>query len=301
MNPVRGQVWRRTRESMFTAETWVFRGVPCASYRLQPSAFRDNAFVPFIGGQMALPVSASPREQRQLEERAILDFCGRVDLMGIHVPGDRPELRDRNRPATDHKKPSFPPVEILHMAALAQHYGVPTRLLDWTRHPRVAAYFAVEQVAKVKGGKYTPMPSIKGEEPCAVWALNLEALIEITEKVKPDPTILVVSAPNATNPNLHAQGGLFTLIYPATIDVHPLPDLDEVLKGLAKDVPTYMERFAPFLTKFLLPAKETRVAMRLLAADNVHAATVWPGIRGVAEYMKEAGGTYQWAEPKDRG
>jgi hypothetical protein len=52
MNPVRGRAWKRTRASLFDQETWVFRGVPCAnSYRLQPSAFRDNAFVPFIPGR----------------------------------------------------------------------------------------------------------------------------------------------------------------------------------------------------------------------------------------------------------
>lgn len=299
MNPMRGRVWKRTRESMSSQETWVFRGVPCASYHLRPSAFRDNAFAPFIAAQLTRPVEQDAREQRRLELEVILDFCTQVDLMGIHVPGDSPELRDGDRRPSS-RAPQFPPVAIRHMAALAQHYGIPTRLLDWTLFPRVAAYFAVEQVAKVKGGKYVPMPTIKGDEPCTVWALNLLAVDEIVKELKPDPTILVISAPSATNPNLHAQGGVFTLVFPTKDDVHPLPDLDAVLKGLATGVPRYLEKYAPFLLKFLLPAKEARVAMRLLAADNVHAGTIWPGLRGVAELMKERGGTFQWAEPKDR-
>ena len=58
MNPVRGRVWERSRESIFTEEMWIFRGVPCASYLLRPSAFRDDTFVPFIAAQMKRTVEA---------------------------------------------------------------------------------------------------------------------------------------------------------------------------------------------------------------------------------------------------
>ena len=49
---------------------------------------------------------------------------------------------------------TIPPTSNFEWLFLAQHYGLPTRLLDWSSNPLVALFFAVERKDKVDGAVY---------------------------------------------------------------------------------------------------------------------------------------------------
>ena len=170
-------------------------------------------------------------------------FCAEADSLGLHLPGDRPELRDRRCAQPEEDPHEFPPINRLHMFALAQHYGIPTRLLDWTRRPVIAAYFAVEALAARRRA------GLRGQGPCAVWGWMRRRSIDCHADARSDPTIdpavFLVTAPRATNPNLAAQGGLFTLVQPRTGDPHPVPDLDEALRRVAPKISSPAPIFVP--------------------------------------------------------
>src|SRR5262245_54752441 len=89
----------------FLDGTWLFRGVGDVNYALVPSVGRNSN------------VYGSLIER----ERALLEQFKRESL--LHLP---------SRPSSDWE-----------WLALAQHHGVPTRLLDWSESPYVALFFAV--------------------------------------------------------------------------------------------------------------------------------------------------------------
>ena len=300
MSVSRGRLWESTRTSKYLAHDWILRGMTRASWPLRPSAMRPNAFIPIWPGQASYTVKDAA-DQRNREDHYVMEFASEADQMGHTLPSDRPELRDRRRAIEDYQWSEFPPIEKLHMYALAQHYGVPTRLLDWTTKPRVAAYFAVERVARIRAAMIEGPDGKKGTEylePCAVWAVNGGFVRDVGETTC-SPRVHIVTSPRATNPNLAAQGGLFTLVQPVDDDEHPLPDLDEVIRRNAALVPREWASEAPLIWKFTLPATQARVALRMLATEGVHAGTIYPGLAGVVAAMQERK-AHQWATPGSR-
>jgi len=155
--------------------------------------------------------------------------------------------------------------------ALMQHHGAPTRLIDFTWSPYVAAFFALERT--VGDG--------------VVWAMN-PARVDTSrgvQRTRTDPRVvgnfhryflkgnhrfIWMGEPHTMNRRLIAQSGTFAV--PGVLD---LP-LERMLGDADQD---------NILAKIILPNEVREHGMRELYRMNITFATLFPDLEGLAKSL----------------
>lgn len=141
--------------------------------------------------------------------------------------------------------------------ALAQHHGLPTRLLDWTTNPLIAAYFAV-----------TSYPL---DTDARLYAAKAPILIDPQTASSPfECEDVVAFVPGAIAPRIVSQRGLFT--------IHPDPTAawDRGLRSASTISDT---------TMFEIPAKMRGFFERKLFQLGVDPAAIKADLDGICDTL----------------
>src|ERR1700690_4240157 len=164
------------------------------------------------------------------------------------------------------------PDDDFQWVALMQHHGAPTRLIDFTWSPYVAAFFALERT--LADG--------------VVWAMN-PARVDSSRAAKRnrmDPRlpgnfaryfltgkhhVIWMGEPHTMNRRLIAQSGTFAM--PGVLDV----PIEEILSDRDQE---------NILAKFILTNAVREVGMRELYRMNITYATLFPDLDGLARSMR---------------
>ena len=258
---------------------WAFRGQADATWKLIPSAIRPSTRLGFFSDGKEFNSTGDGRSVLQMnaELGVVSQFAQMCDRIGLPVPGFHPIFRQSSHEIMMYGDASvggigyaeWPKPEMIELLAIAQHHGVPTRLLDFSYSPMVALFFAADDCIANRDQLRE-----RSADELAVWCVD-------TRELRTAPYEFgVIEVARATNPFLFAQRGLFILdrqIHSSTERTGNYCLARRICQRLGES----------YVKKLTLRIEEVDTALKLLELEQVDRVHLRPTYDNVSRFLSD--------------
>jgi hypothetical protein len=188
---------------------------------------------------------------------------GRADLIS-YLDNQVPDLERHINSVSEHVFDSNNDRSLGALLNLAQHHGYPTPLLDWTKSPYVAAFFAFEDISQIKKDK--PVSIFIFEE--RKWSNMAGRTAQLRV---PNMVVRTLELPGFGNARVLPQQSV--TMYSNMANIESIILSNETNSG-------------DFVKAVAIPSSDREKAMRDLALMGITWGSLFPGLDGICRQLR---------------
>jgi len=272
---------------------FIFRGLSSDKYELIPKVLRlkeDNYYKKFHSNSFSFNDEIS---RIKFERRLLYNFGSIANRNSLYIPDVKYKLdkvKYEDKELTDEELSEYwIDSSRIEIAMLAQHYGVHTRLLDWTNNIHVAIYFAIIDHLRRKSRAKN----------IAIWCIDRNILDNYSNKLFHDSRPLIsnlyfIYGSNYRIPNMAAQSGLVSL-WQIKVDRSFLRPIDRTSldKQIEEKIMQLKEKGidytdgSPIFYKLILPSNCFMELYDFINRNGYNTASLFPDYYHIKETIED--------------